>query len=119
MDTNYFKTKLEEEKTKLERELSRIARRDPQNPEDWKTKPEDYNIIVSDKNELADTFEESANKEALEVELEDRLNFVNEALKKIEENKYGVCEAGGCPIEKKRLEADPAAKTCIKHSGRV
>jgi len=119
MDTKYFKTKLEEEKNDLEKELSKIAHQDPQNPEDWKTNPEELNVRVSDQNELADVFEESANKEAIEKELETRLNKVKDALKRIKENKYGTCEKSGCPIEKKRLEANPTATTCIKHSNTV
>lgn len=117
MDTNYYKIKLEEEKDRLETELSKIAEPNPQNPDDWQTKREDLNIMVADKNELADVFEESANREGVERELEDRLNKIKAAIKRIASETYGVCEVEGCPIEKKRLEANPEATTCIKHAG--
>jgi len=115
MDIKYFKTKLEEEKRKLEKNLSRIAKPDPEDPGDWKTTRDELNVMVSDKNELADVFEESANKEAVEMEIENRLNMIKEALQRIENGTYGTCEQG-CKIEEKRLEANPAATTCIKHS---
>ena len=119
MDTNHYKIKLEEEKDRLELELSKIAKPNPENPDDWQTKPEDLNIMVADKNELADVFEESANREGIERELEDRLNGIKAALKRIDDKAYGVCEIEGCPIEKKRLEANPEATTCMKHAGQT
>lgn len=115
MNINYFKTKLEEERLELERQLSEIAKLDPDNPEDWKSSREDLNIMPADKNELADIFEEAENRNALERELEDRLSEVKDALQRIEDGTYGKCE-GGCDIETKRLEANPAATTCIKHA---
>lgn len=99
----------------MEQQLSGIAKLDPENPEDWKTTKEELNVMPADKNELADIFEEAGNRDALERELEDRLNEVKGALQKIEDGTYGKC-IDGCKIEKKRLEANPAATTCIKHA---
>ena len=48
-------------------------------------------------------------------ELEIRYNEVKEALKRIEEGTYGICRVSGEQIEPERLEANPAATTCIKH----
>jgi hypothetical protein len=36
-------------------------------------------------------------------------------IKKIDENKYGLCEVCGKEIENDRLEANPSAKTCKEH----
>lgn len=119
MDTKYFKEKLESEKKILEQSLSELAHQDPTNPDDWKTNPEDLNIEVADKNELADIFEESANKEAIEIELENQLNQIKTALKKIEKGTYGICEKCNGPIEEQRLKANSSATTCIKHAGSV
>ncbi|MCF7836062.1 MAG: hypothetical protein K9M15_02990 [Candidatus Marinimicrobia bacterium] len=115
MNINHFKQKLEEEKKQLESGLSNMAHPDKKDPDDWKTDPEELNVMVSDKNELSDVFEESANKEAIEVELEERLNRVKSALKRIEDGTYGKCKEG-CDIEEERLEANPAAETCIEHA---
>ena len=116
MNLNHFKTKLVEEKQGLEEDLSKIAKRAAYDPDDWKTEPEKLNIMPADQNELADVFEETFNKEAIEIELENRLNKVKIALQKIEDNKYGICEMDNCKIEEKRLEVNPAATTCIKHA---
>ncbi len=116
MNLNYFKTKLEEERQSLEQQLSEIAKIDPEDPDNWKTTKENLNIMPADRNELADIFEEAENREALERELENRLNEVKSAIGRIDEGAYGKCEVAGCKIEKKRLEANPAATTCIKHS---
>jgi DnaK suppressor protein len=42
------------------------------------------------------------------------LNHLNEALDKIEQGAYGVCEKCGKTIAKERLEAVPIAKHCIR-----
>lgn len=117
MDINYFKKKLEEEKERLETSLSKIAQPNPKDPDDWRVKPGsgDMNIMPSDQSEMADTLEELADITAAENELEQRLNEIKTAINRIKENKYGICEAEGCKIEKERLEADPAATTCTKH----
>ncbi|MFH1979099.1 MAG: TraR/DksA C4-type zinc finger protein [Patescibacteria group bacterium] len=115
MSEKHYKEQLEKEKKMLEKRLSGIAQPNPDIPGDWQTKPEDLNVLVSDPNELADIFEESANKEALEVEIEDRLNKVKAALQRIKNGTFGKCKEG-CEIEEKRLRVNPAAETCIKHS---
>ena len=47
---------------------------------------------------------------------EDQLTDVEHALAKFDEGSYGVCEVGGEPIPKARLEAVPTARNCIDHS---
>jgi DnaK suppressor protein len=42
------------------------------------------------------------------------LNEVDDALKRIEEGSYGLCERYETPIPKKRLEVMPYARYCIK-----
>lgn len=67
---------------------------------------------VHDDDEQADVFEEfQANTSTGEI-LQDRLVDVEDALKKIEEGNYGICEVMGTPIEEDRLLANPAARTC-------
>ncbi len=53
-----------------------------------------------------------------------KLMAIDNALEKIEEGSYGVCEECGCDINKKRLKALPFARCCIncqedleKHGG--
>jgi len=112
-----FKALLEEEREKLEKELSSIARKNPEKQDEWDVKAPDMNPMVSDQSELADMFEELETQTGLEMQLEERYKKVMASLRRIEQGTYGVCKTGGEKIEEKRLEANPLAETCIKHSG--
>ncbi|VAW25482.1 hypothetical protein MNBD_BACTEROID04-515 [hydrothermal vent metagenome] len=115
LDIKHFKEKLEEEKATLEGELKGVARINPDNPNDWEPTPGDLNIPKSDKNDMGDVMEEYESRTAVEVELENRLENVKNALKKIEEGGYGKCKIDDGDIEIDRLEANPAAETCKEH----
>lgn len=118
LNLEYFKKKLEEEKARLESELNRVGKRNPQVPGDWEPIPgdSDRDTRISEQSELADSFEEFANRSAVEVHLEERLNEIIAALKRIENGTYGACTACGEQIDESRLEANPSSATCVKHS---
>jgi RNA polymerase-binding protein DksA len=44
------------------------------------------------------------------------LEEIDNALSRIEEGTYGICEATGKPIAKARLEAKPWAKYCVEYA---
>jgi DnaK suppressor protein len=115
INTAYFKEKLEKEKKLIEGELRSVGRINPENPRDWEATPSPIDVMPADKTEVAEQVEEFEERTAVEVELENKLNSIKKALKRIEEGSYGVCEVGGEPIEEARLEANPAATTCLKH----
>ena len=50
---------------------------------------------------------------ALAGSLRDTLNDIEDALRKIDADTYGLCEQCGGPIGEARLEAMPAARLCI------
>lgn len=106
---------LETEKTTLRQELSRIGKENPQTG-DWYAIPEvtdgDADADYSDQ---ADYVEEFESRSAQLGELEIRLRDVVDALEKINNNTYGVCEKSGEPIEIDRLQANPAARTSKAH----
>jgi len=114
-NTEEFKQLLEEEKSKLEKELGTVGRINPDNQGDWEGTPKDMNTMRADMNEAADAIEEFEARSAVEVELENRLQNVKEALQRIEKGTYGTCEIGDEEIEEARLQANPAATTCMKH----
>lgn len=116
-DTNYFHKKLEEERVQLEEQLQDLGRVNPQNPDDWEPTPDTSGNISDDPdpNVAADAVEEFGTRSATEGVLEQRLASVKEALERIEAGTYGTCASGGEPIEKDRLEANPAATTCKNH----
>lgn len=65
---------------------------------------------------LADVASETFEREkgiAIENSVQDLLQQVEEALERIEEGTYGVCQACGQPIHLDRLHALPYARLCI------
>jgi RNA polymerase-binding protein DksA len=56
---------------------------------------------------------ERGEAETLALQLRDALAEVERALDKLTEGTYGQCESCGKPIAPARLEAKPAARTCI------
>lgn len=115
IDLNYFKEKLEKEQERLEKELKTVGRVNPDNPKDWEAVPGEKDDDTADKNDFADSIEEYEENTAILKQLEIELNDVKDALKKIEEGTYGICEESGEPIGKDRLEANPSARTCKTH----
>jgi RNA polymerase-binding transcription factor DksA len=115
IDTQHFKTKLEEEKAKLIAELQTIGKVNPNNPDDWEPMVGEKGDSTADPNDSADSIEEYEANTALINELEVQLKEINVALEKIEKGTYGVCEISGHAIEADRLEANPSARTCKAH----
>lgn len=114
-----FKTRLIAEKEKLETELQTVGRINPDNPKDWEADAGDANDQRdTDPNEKADNIEDYENRTAILKQLETQLLDVNDALSKIENGKYGICEDGGEEISQERLDANPSARTCIEHMPR-
>ncbi len=104
MNTDHFKQKLEEELHTVEREIEENAHA-----------PQAEDAAATESDELADKIEDLEEESEENSALEARRKDIETALDKIRTGKYGVCEIGGEPIEEKRLEADPAARTCIAH----
>ncbi|MBI4692053.1 MAG: TraR/DksA family transcriptional regulator [Candidatus Terrybacteria bacterium] len=113
----YFKEKLEKERERLEKGLEYVAKKSSKIAGDWEVSLGDLNIETSDKNELADVFEELETHAAIEDKLEEGLTLVNQALGRIKRGTYGICHSCKNSIEEKRLEANLVAKNCIKHAG--
>ena len=114
MNTDTYKTRLEEEKAKLESELKSVGRKNPSNPNDWEAVPPQEEQ-EPDPNDVATNIEGYEDNTAILKDLEIRYNEVLAALDRIEKGTYGTCEVSGEAIEEDRLNADPAAKTCKAH----
>lgn len=114
MDVGQFKTRLEEEKRRLEREMGSVGRPNNAVPGDWEPVPSERGTQadLADQADVIVSHEENA---AILADLEARYDHVLAALERIEKGTYGVCEVGGEDIEERRLEADPAATTCVAH----
>lgn len=111
-----LENKLGKEREEIENTLKSFAEKDENLKGDWDTvfPKMDKNPSSSSLEEEADEVEEYSSLLPLEQKLELQLKKINEALEKIEKNKYGVCENCGKEIEERRLKAYPSAKLCSK-----
>ncbi|OHA17944.1 MAG: hypothetical protein A2664_01165 [Candidatus Taylorbacteria bacterium RIFCSPHIGHO2_01_FULL_46_22b] len=107
---------LEAELKKVEGELRSVGRVNPTNPKDWEAMPDKMDIITADPNEVADSIESYEENTGILKQLEIRLNEIKAALEGMKTGIYGTCSVCGKPIDPKRLEANPAAATCIEHA---
>lgn len=113
MKTEHFRKKLEAEKVRLESEMGTIGRRNPAVPGDWEAVPTEIGI-ESDLADQADVVMSRESNTAILADLEARYDTILSALARIEKKTYGKCDECGEKIEEARLEADPAATTCMK-----
>jgi RNA polymerase-binding transcription factor DksA len=116
LDIKHFQIKLEAEKARLESELSEVGRQNPHIKGDWEVSAPNMDTLPSDKNEVADKIEEFEQRGLILDELETEYNEVLNALNRIQNNTYGTCNICNETIPPKRLEAYPAAHSCIKHA---
>jgi DnaK suppressor protein len=116
MDTQRFKDKLEAELATVETELTSVGKKAPSG--DWEGKETELETMspLQDSNEAADKIEELDINRGINDTLEIRYNEIKAALARIEDGSYGKCSECGMDIEEERLEANPAAKTCIAHA---
>lgn len=110
-----YKSRLLEERSKLESELATVGRKNPSDKNDWEAVEKDLNTDTANEEDVADAMENFETNSAILDNLELRLRDVNDALKKIEDGKYGICEVSGEQIEEDRLNANPAARTSKAH----
>ncbi|MEK7649594.1 MAG: TraR/DksA C4-type zinc finger protein [Patescibacteria group bacterium] len=116
MNTAKFEKLLREEKQQIEKTLSSVGTKNPNVPGDWEPTYPDLNVDPSDRNDMADEVEEFDNALGVENALEEKLREIDAALSRIGEGTFGKCAVDGEEIDEARLEANPAATTCIKHS---
>jgi RNA polymerase-binding transcription factor DksA len=115
------KTLLEENKTKLLTELKDLrvvlnheTDSDQEIPGGRKPK---FTEVGSEEGENASESEQFGNDLAVTEDLDVRLRQVEAALQRIDDGTYGTCLVGGEVISEDRLRAEPAAETCVEHSG--
>jgi RNA polymerase-binding transcription factor DksA len=99
----------------LETELKSVGHVNADNPGDWESDAKDVDVNASDETDIADNINAYESNTALLKQFEVQYNEVKAALERIKKGTYGICEVSGKPIEKKRLDANPAARTCIAH----
>lgn len=106
-----LKTSLLTEKIRLEKDLEKIARPIDKRDGEYET---NFERIGEDKDDNATEVEQYADNLPVETALENNLKKVIEALNKMENGTYGICENCDQEIDIERLKINPSAKTCIK-----
>lgn len=114
-DTERFRDQLQKERSEIEKTLSERGHK-ISGQSDWQGASTDITTGTADINEVADQIEELANNVAIVEELEKRLHTITAALDKIQNGTYGICDVCGENIPVERLEANPAATTCMAHA---
>jgi DnaK suppressor protein len=97
-----YRDLLEAERTSLVRQLEEIGA-GPSGNLTYDANFADSSQVTAERGEV----------DALAAQLEETLQHVVVALRKIEVGTYGTCERCGKPISPARLEAQPAATLCI------
>ena len=112
---NDLRAQLEAERDSLEEDLAEHGRPPQKLGGDWEgasmTEGEE-----ADPTDAADNIEELVTNVPLVAELEKRYREVQTALKKMDKGTYGACSVCGEGIDLDRLEANPAAPTCVEHA---
>lgn len=103
---------LEAERDSLEEELGEHGRKVGK---DWQGTSKSVGE-EPDPNDAADNIEQLSTNVPLVEELEKRHKEIDKALEKMDKGTYGHCEACKEPIDIDRLEANPAAATCVEHA---
>jgi DnaK suppressor protein len=110
-----FEKRLLNEKGRLEKELDQIADKDKHLADDYDARFPNYGKEeVGSTDEFQDAIEAFDTAIGIENELELRLLDVNKAIEAIRDDNYGLCKNCNEPIPLERLEANPAARRCIK-----
>jgi DnaK suppressor protein len=113
MNISHFKDILLKEQDSLMEAMQTIGQLGQIGTGHWETHTDPSENKELEPDALADKYEEEATNEGVLETLEERLKEVTEALERIEKGTYGICEKTGNKIEIERLEANPAAKTCL------
>ena len=106
---------LEVEKATLEEELGAHGRYQSETG-NWEGSSVGFEGEEADPNDAADQIEELATNVSLVETLERQHRDVKTALEKMDAGTYGMCEVCGETIPFERLEANPAARTCVEHA---
>jgi RNA polymerase-binding protein DksA len=111
IDTDQFRTRLEEERTRVQAALDNLERENPGSLAD-----ETEELSFQD-NHMGDVATATFDREMAET-LQDNsthvLGEIDAALERIANGTFGTCEACGKPIDEERLEALPWATLCIE-----
>lgn len=114
-DLLHFRKLLLAERARLRHTLEGLGHVHPDDAYDFDASSEGENLELADEADRATQIEEFSSRVILEAELEKRYQEIHSALLALADGSYGVCVFCGKNIPRERLEANPAARTCIEH----
>ena len=114
LDKKKIKDELEKERDVLLEEMKDMGKLNPDTGE-WEAVPEERTSPESDQNDMADRFEDFEARSSMIRDLEPRLKNILSSLEELNKKSFGKCEVCDKSIEVARMEANPAAKTCMEH----
>lgn len=113
MNTNHYKDLLLKEQDRLIEAMKTMGQLSEVVDGHWETHTDSNENKELEPDALADKYEEETTNEGVLDTLEERLKEVSDALIRIENGTYGVCQKCGKKIESEKLEANPATTTCL------
>lgn len=105
-----FRQLLVTERARYVNEIRSIAQNTAKSPREASGDLSGYTVHMADM--AADTYDRELSMDIVSSEQE-TLYQIDEALKRIDEGTYGVCQSCGKPITMSRLKAVPYASLCI------
>ncbi len=105
-----FRQALLQERTKFASEIKAIVKETSKNPREASGDLSAYTVHMADMS--ADTYDRELSMNIVSSEQE-VLYQIDDALKRMEEGTFGVCQQCGKPINLSRLRAVPYASLCI------
>lgn len=113
MNTTHFKDLLLKEQDGLIEAMQTFGQLSGVGSGNWEVHIDPTENKELEPDALADKFEEETTNQGVLDTLEVRLKEITEALARIENGTFGVCSKCGQKIEVEKLEANPAATTCL------
>ena len=107
----YFRQLLITERAKFVQEIKSIAQETSKSPREASGDLSAYTVHMADM--AADTYERELSMDIVSNEQE-VLYQIDDALKRLDEGTFGVCQQCNKPITMSRLKAVPYASLCIK-----
>jgi RNA polymerase-binding transcription factor DksA len=113
VDTDVARQRLEAERARLESLREKLRIRESETEELGELSSVDSPAELG-----TETFERELRVTTLTM-VEEELREVDDALRRLADGTYGMCEACGRPIEEARLQAKPAARFCVEDQARL
>jgi len=110
-----LETALQAELAALQEELADHGKSTDEDGDEWEGSSESEGE-EADELDAANDLEELGTNVPLVADLQKRNKEIKSALRKMKDGTYGSCDECGEDIDLERLEANPAAATCIRHA---